>query len=488
MRADKKYNHVGIAQIYPWRPHGAQRDFLLNLARGAGYETSELVCGGSLTRCYDKHYQTLGFGSIDHCVKCRFGRAKKQAETQTFKLDWSTRNQPVPGEQEAVLSNIAAIIRAELPVDIADRGAQTGILHAYRVGYHSTIQWIHNFGIDLILLFNGRIDILKGVADAARSEGIDFASYERSWFGDGVMLIPNENCLGLQHIHEIGRTSEAMKLTAEETSKAEGIIRRRVERLGSNEWRDFQVQEKQEQLAAEERSTGAVEVLVLPSSMYEIWGHPDWRTEWRDNFEALDWLQEKLGIPWSRWLVRGHPIWAQRVGKNLGSSAERHYHDFCAARGIRYIPASSPASTPELINSSELVVVNGGSSIIDAIWRGKPVISLSESVYHYWGLCATALSRQSCLEIPEDSVRREQLVRFIHGMDRLIPTFVNHLVSTSSSEQIHFEGADFKDIVDQVQLNALLPPGKNKAPVGNQIPIIPSLAERGRSLFRFGDS
>ena len=116
------------------------------------------------------------------------------------------------------------------------------------------------------------------------------------------------------------------------------------------------------------------------------------------------------------------------------------------------------------------------------------MISLSESVYHYWGLCATALSRQSCLEIPEDSVRREQLVRFIHGMDRLIPTFVNHLVSTSSSEQIHFEGADFKDIVDQVQLNALLPPGKNKAPVGNQIPIIPSLAERGRSLFRFGDS
>lgn len=488
MAVSKSYNHVGIVQIYPWRPHGAQRDYLLRLARIAGYETSELVCGGSLQRCYDKQYQTLGWGGIDHCVKCRLGRRKQQGPTRNFSLDWSTSNRPVPGEQEAIVSSVAAIIRAELPADIIEQGNDSGILHSYRVGYHSAIRWIREFRVDLILLFNGRIDILRGVVDAAKAEGIDFASYERSWFGDGIMLIPNDNCLGLSHIHDIGRTSTTMNLTATESAKAEEIIRRRVDRLGSNEWRDFQINEQNNETGIDGKSLGPTDVLVLPSSMYEIWGHPDWRTGWRDNFEALDWLQVKLGIPWTRWVIRGHPIWAQRVGKNRGFFADQHYADFCAARGIRYIPASSSASTPQLISAAELVVVNGGSSVIDAIWRGKPVISLSESVYHHWGICPTALTPHASLTIPSDSIRREQLVRFIHSMDRLIPTFVNHLVSVSSAEQVQFDGANFQDVVDQIQENTLWLPSKNSAAAGAPIPQVPSVVESARKFFRLGDS
>lgn len=484
----KKYSHVGVAQIYPWRPHGAQRDFLLRVARNAGYKTSELICNGSRVRCYDKLYQTIGWGGVDHCVKCRLGRAKERSETQQFTLDWSKRNQPVDGEQEAMLSNMAAIIRAEVHSDLAVAKEQLGILQAYRVGYHSALRWIEEFGVDLILLFNGRIDILRGVMDAARDAGVDFASYERSWFGRGIMLIPNENCLGLQHMHEIGRRSAATELSSSEIANAESVIRQRVERLGSHEWRDFQVQGEGHDWNEAVANNAPIEILVLPSSTYEIWGHPDWKTGWRDNFEAIDWLQQKLGVPWSRWLIRGHPIWAQRVGRNLGYLAEKHYQEFCASRGIRYIPASSPARTPELIDSSELVVVNGGSSVIEAIWRGKPAISLSESAYHHWEFCPTALSPDSPLDIPDDAARRKKLVGFIHGMDRLVPTFVDHMVPISSAEQVHFEGADFQDIVDQVRQNTLIPSNKNSTAVGSQIKWAPSFAERARKMVRMGDS
>lgn len=484
----KTYSHVGVAQIYPWRPHGAQRDFLLRLARNAGYKTSELVCNGSLTHCYDKLYQTVGWGGVDHCIKCRLGGAKEKDGTQKFSLDWSKKDQAVEGERAAMLSNMAAIIRAEVHDDLSVAKEQLGILQAYRVGYHSTLRWIEESGLDLILLFNGRIDILRGVMDAARFAGVDFASYERSWFGRGIMVVPNENCLGLQHIHETGRNSTAIELSDSEIANAEGIIRQRVERLGSNEWRDFQIKGENNHPNPGDAGMGAAEILVLPSSTYEIWGHPDWEIGWRDNFEALDWLREQLGVPWARWCIRGHPIWGQRVGRNFGDNAEKHYRNFCEARGIRYIPASSPVRTPDLIDASELIVVNAGSSVIDAIWRGKPTISLSQSVYRDWGLCPTALSPDTEIHIPDDATRRRQLVKFIHAMDCVIPTFVDHMLPKSSAEQLHFEGANFQDIIDQVQLNTLRPPNKNTAPVGDPI-IWPSrFVERARSLVRLGDS
>lgn len=487
MTLTKTYRHIGVAQIYPWRPHAAQRDFLLRLAREAGYATSELICRGSTVRCYDKQYQTLGLGGIDHCVKCRLGGSRERQDTRRFALDWSRRDEPVEGEELAMLSNRAALMRAELTEDITDEGGGSGVLHAYRVGYHSALRWIEECGVDLVLVFNGRIDILRGVMDAARIAGVDFASYERSWFGNGLMLIPEDNCLGLSLMHELVRTTGAMDLRPGEAESAEGVIRRRVERVGSNEWRDFQTQGSNWRSDVIDALGGRPEILVLPSSMYEVWGHPDWTTGWRDNFEAMDWLQAQLGVPWSRWVIRGHPIWSQRVGKSLGEHASRRYRDFCAARGIQYVEADSTLHTSALIDACELVVVNGGSSVIDAVWRGKPVVSLGESVFHHSGICPTVLSPHDGLDIPDDATRRRQLVRFIHGMDRLMPTFVNHLVSVSPGEQLQYDGADFQDVVDQVRLKTLLSPGKNGAAAGQLIVRLPSVVERARNLFRAGD-
>ena len=486
MTTGKVYRQVGIAQIYPWRPHAAQRDYLIRVARESGHAISELVCHGSSVSCYDKQYQTLGWGGVDHCIKCRLGARKADDDVRSFKLDWSTRHSRVEGEQTAMLSNRAAVMRAELTEDITEGPGAVGLLEAYRVGYHSTLRWIDEFGVDLILLFNGRIDILRGVMDAARCARVDFASYERSWFGDGIMLIPNESCLGLGLIQTLAQTAATIDLSEHDIAAAETVIRRRVERLGSNEWRDFQV------LGGEKRdSDGGVgrshEVLVLPSSMYEIWGHPDWTTSWRDNFEALDWLQARIGVPWSRWLIRGHPIWSQRVGKTLGSHAERRYRDFCTTRGIRYIESGSSVHTSALIDASDLVVINGGSSVIDAVWRGKPVISLSESAFHLSGICPTALSSADTIDVPDDATRRKKLVRFVHAMDRLMPTFVNHLVAISPAEQSQHEGGRFQDVIDQIRLNTLLVPGKNEAPVGDLLASKPTIVERARHLLRMGD-
>jgi hypothetical protein len=481
------YKHVGVVQIYPWRPHASQRDFLLKLVREEGYQLSELVCNGSTVKCYDKQYQTLGWGGLDHCVKCRLGSSKIRNDVPRFALDWTLCDIAVDGEDQAMLSNRAALIRAEVASDLENGEDNIGVRQAYRVGYHSAVKWIDAFGVDLILLFNGRIDILRGVMDAARARGVDFASYERSWFGDGIMLIPGDNCLGLSLMHELVATVGKMELSADQAMRAATVIRRRVERLGSNEWRDFQTQSLNWHRDVRDALGSAYEILVLPSSMYEVWGHSDWNTGWRDNFEAMDWLQSKLDVPWSRWVLRGHPIWGQRVGKSLGEHAARHYKDFCASRGIRYIEADSPLHTSALIDAAELVVVNGGSSVIDAVWRGKPVVSLSESAFRNAGICPTVLSPDDDIDIPNDADRKRQLVRFIHGMDRMMPTFVDHLVSISPAEQLQYEGAAFQDVVDQIRDNTLVPPGKNTAPVGHQIQWPPSMVERTRKLFRVGD-
>lgn len=482
-----RYRHVGVAQIYPWRPHAFQRDYLLTLARDYGAETSELVCNGSLEKCYDKQYQTMGFGSIDHCLKCRLGRSVEARSHRQFSIDWSTKDLPVEGEDQAIISNRAALIRAEVVSDIGPDVGRRGLVQAYRVGYHSTLKWIEKSGVDLILLFNGRIDILKGVMDAAIAYGVDFMSYERSWFGDGVMMLPRENCLGLRHIHAMCSAIGASELGEEDRIRAERIITSRVHRTGSNEWRDFQKHAAGSYADLRSQLGRAPKVLVLPSSYFEVWGHRDWRTEWSDNFEAIDHLQAALGIPFDDFLIRGHPIWAQRVGVSFGTRADTHYREYCAKRGIRYVDPSSTIHTSALMEASELVVLNAGSSVIEAVWRGKPVISLAASTYQTVGVCPTLLGPGQPIDIPDDATRRRQIVKFIHAMDRVAPTFVNHLKAVSSGVQQAFEGGDFGDIVRQLELDTLMSARKNEAPVGAAIERPATLVERARELFKYGD-
>jgi hypothetical protein len=482
----KNYQSVGVAQIYPWRPHAFQRDYLLSLARETGARTSELVCDGSFARCYEKQYQTLGLGTIDHCLKCRLGRGRERSH-RPFKVDWSTKNVPVAGEKQAIISNRAAIVRAEIQEDLGTEAGGDGLLFAYRAGYHSAVRWIEECNLDLVLVFNGRIDLLKGVVDAAVACGVDFMSYERTWFGDGVMMLPGENCLGLAHIHTACQTVGAIALTEEDRLRAETIINRRVHRIGSNEWRDFQKRGDTEYADLKSQIGHPPKVLVLPSSTYEIWGHDDWRNEWADNFEAMDYLQSVLGIPFEDFLVRGHPIWAQRVGRNFGDKADSHYRKYCERRGIRYVEPSSPVHTSALIEASELVALNGGSSVIEAIWRGKPVVSLAASHFQHSGVCPTLLGPGQPLEIPDDATRRRQIVKFIHSMDRVTPTFVNHLKAVSAGEQQAFAGGDFADIARQLHADSLMPPGKNEAPTGATIERNPTLVESARKLFKYGD-
>lgn len=483
----KNYESVGIAQIYPWRPHAFQRDYLLSLARATGARTSEMVCDGAFVRCYDKQYQTLGFGTIDHCVKCRLGRGRETSD-RPFKVDWSTKNIPVPGEEQAIISNQAAISRAEIQADLVGGEGVDALVQSYRAGYHSTIRWINECRLDLILVFNGRIDLLKGVVDAASACGVDFMSYERSWFGDGLMMLPNQNCLGLRHIHDMCAAVGATTLGEEDILRAEQIINSRVHRTGSNEWRDFQTAGATDYADLMSQIGRSPKVLVLPSSNYEFWGHPDWRVEWSDNFQAIDYLQSVLGIPFEDFLVRGHPIWAQRVGVNYGEKADRHYRNYCERRGIRYVAPNSTVHTSALIEASELVALNAGSSVIEAVWRGKPVVSLAASIYQHVGVCPTLLGPGQPLDIPDDATRRRQIVKFIHAMDRIAPTFVNHLKAVSSGEQQAFEGGDFGDIARQFRADSLMPPGKNEAPVGAAIQRTPTLAERARKMLRYGDN
>ena len=479
----ERYRHVGVVQIYPWRPHTFQRDYLLTLANDYGAETSELVCNGSLAKCYDKQYQTVGLGSVDHCVKCRLGRSATTRSHRQFAIDWSTKDMPVQGEERAIISNRAALVRAEVADDVGPEIGGRGLLHAYRAGYHSAARWIESCGVDLVLLFNGRVDILKGVVDAAVDCGVDFMSYERSWFGDGLMMLPRENCLGLRHIHDMCRTVGQSELSEGDRARAERIIAGRVDRTGSNEWRDFQKRGAENYTDLIGQIGKAPKVLVLPSSNYEIWGHDDWA----DNFEAIDYLQSALGISFEDFLVRGHPIWAQRVGVSFGNKADAHYRHYCARRGIRYVDPTSSIHTSALIEACDLVVLNAGSSVMEAIWRGKPVISLAASTYQTVGVCPTLLGPGQPIDIPDDATRRRQIVKFIHAMDRVAPTFVNHLKAISSGEQQAFAGGDFGDIVRQLELDTLMPPGKNEAPVGAPIERRPTLVEKTRGLLKYGD-
>jgi hypothetical protein len=429
---------IGFTSIYSWRPHVEHLTFLARLAEKAGHETHFLTCDADLPTCYTRELR--GRPGWQECLQCRAGGIRSYTGRRVASigklLAGAGELPPVPIEWAQ--SSASTLGRFESDADYASAafGERTRQLHpAVQASHAAARRWIERARLDAVCVFNGRMDATRGIFEAAKSLGVRVISVERTWFGDGLQLYPQENCLGLQSVHRLMREWRDRPLTRAQAVRAASYGARRFLRRNDKEWRAYNVGAQAAEWPA--AGHGKRRILLVPSSRNEVWGHPDWVSAWGDTIAAYDALIDHVRLAPDELVLRCHPNWGERIGLAGGEMSERHYAEWAAARGIRTIGSRDPASTLGLIEQCDAIVVANGSAALEAGLLGKQVIATAPSIYAEAGLRDDASSPAALCslrlhaELPDDERRAaqkrlpRQTLRFAYTMVHRVPQYVD---------------------------------------------------------------
>lgn len=430
---------IGFATVYAWRPHVEHAYFLASLAERAGHLAFHLACDADLSNCYSREMRDRP--AWQECLQCRAGSirsytgtrvaaigARPSAVGDSARVDpaWAHSSASTLGRFESA-DDYASLEFHEL----ADRLAAP-VSHAFEAAR----AWIRAERLDAVCVFNGRMDVTRAILEAARSLGVRVLSMERSWFSHGLQLYPEESCLGLRSVHRLVGEWRDKALTERQARIAATYPAARFLRLNATEWRAYNVGAR---AASWPMASARRRILLIPSSLNEVWGHPDWASAWPDPLAAYDALIARFGLQPDDLVLRCHPNWAERIGRQGGERSERHYLQWAEARGIHAVPSNDTSSTLGLIEQCEAIVVANGSAALEAGMLGKQVIGIAPAIYQEAGLRDDATSPAALAtlrlhaELPADELaarRRRiarQTLRFAYTMIHRIPQYVNEV-------------------------------------------------------------
>lgn len=456
---------IGLTTVYSWRPHVVQMEFLARLLEKAGNEVRFLTCDADLPTCYTRELRS-GRPSAVECGLCRLGGVRSYRSSNVSSIK-QLHSSPQPLYDDAIFwaqSSASTIGRFESDDDYNSPEFQTisGRLgEATSLAYDAALRWIDNEQLDAVVCFNGRMDVTRAVWEAARKRNVRYISMERTWFGDGIQLLPDENCLGLKSVHRMVRQWADVPLTSSQSYVSAGIVAARFTRSNTKEWRAYNVSAKVGTWPA----NGEKRVLFVPGSRNEIWGHPDRTEKWASRTAAFDAVIEHLGLNAEDIVVRGHPNWGERIGRQLGEKSERYYKDWANARNYVYLNSNDSTSTLSLIEQADAIVVAGGSAALEAGLIGKRVINLAPAPYQEAGFVDQVNSPRDLTGLDllyEDSskqqdVRRSKALRFCYTVARRIPQYCQDVICISPEEYVFNTQAAPDRLVNLLRTGELQP-------------------------------
>jgi hypothetical protein len=211
---------------------------------------------------------------------------------------------------------------------------------------------------------------------------------------------------------------------------------------------------------------GTRRILLIPSSRNEVWGHPDWEAGWSDPLAAYDALIDHLRLEPRDVVLRCHPNWGEKIGRQGGEYSERYYADWAERRGIHAIPSADVTSTLGLIEQCAIVVANG-SAALEAGALGKQVIGIAPSIYQEAGLRDSVVSPQQLiglrlhadLEAAEQARRRDSIprltLRFAYAMVHRVPQYTKFVHADATTRFRYDMSADPQRFIDLLRTGEL---------------------------------
>lgn len=467
---------IGFSSIYSWRPHVEHMHFLSTLVRQGGHEARFLTCDADLPTCYGRELRPER-SAWAHCARCRIGgvRSYESRDVSAIGNLTSHRGTTKADAGPWAFSSAGTLGRFESDADFASdvfRHYAERLEPVARAAYFAAKRWIEKERLDAICLFNGRMDATRGILEAARATGIRCITFERTWFGDGLNLTPDENCLGLSEANRLVGEWRDRPLTRPQALRAAHHVALRFLRRNNKEWRAYNTGAK---VAPWPVPTARRRILLTPTSRNEIWGHPDWQSAWPEPTVAFDAIMARLQLRPDDLVLRCHPIWGERIGNKLGNSSEGYYTAWAKSRGVHTIDSRDVTSTLGLIEHADAIVVGGGSAALEAAIIGKQVIAISPSNYQSAGFESTVYSPKHLgaltLNVDEEERTRSTTtaqisklaLRFCYTMVYRVAQYVDYVRSITTTEYEYLEGANPERLLDLVRSGELSPDDAHSA-------------------------
>lgn len=450
---------IGFVNIYSWRPHVEHLYYLAHLAREAGHETAFLTCDSSVHICYSRLLRNRS--RVTECPSCMAGGVRSYPVRNVTSLTGLSDSRQRPTSADLALSSAATLTRIESPAELADPevvGISDALGDAVTRAYDGARRWFDKERLDALVCFNGRIDMTAAVVRAAADAGLPFVTHERSWFGDGLSLNPNANCLSIRAIGALSTQFADRPLRKEQAAHAARLVAARFLQKNSLEWKVYNKDARHTNWPVD---APGPRVLVLPSSKNEFMGLSEWQAEWSDNTDALDEFFAAMAIHPGQAVVRCHPNWAEHIGVVTGEKSLNHYKKWCADRRIHCISSEEKHSTYDLIQQADIVVLNGGSAAVEAGVCGKRIFSLGPAFYQQGGFAEIVSSRADLARVsmaaprdPDEVIRRT--LRFVYVAARRFPQFNHQVRARETVRYDYFDGAGFERVEHMLRTGEVL--------------------------------
>tara|TARA_B100001057_G_scaffold488814_1_gene573891 strand:+ start:2506 stop:4062 length:1557 start_codon:yes stop_codon:yes gene_type:complete len=435
---------IGLTNLFSFRPHVEHLEFLARLLEQDGHEVVFFTCDSAVETCYIRELR--GRSRIRECSQCIIGGVRSYRSQGVTPVAKAYSDLSDAELEDLALSSSATLTRTESEREWDEpevRQYRSRLAGPISQVFQSAKNWIVDEGLEGVICFNGRMDLPRAVTYACEQLNVPYITHERTWFGDGIQLIPNGNCLSLRALGELVKEFDEKPLTAAQAAHAGKLIGDRFLQRNSLEWRLYN---QNPEPAPWPLKTPGKRVLVLPSSKNEFAGHDEWRTEWADNTEALDDFFEAFGIEPAQVVLRCHPNWAETIGSVEGNRSLNLYTQWAGQRGVYCIRSEQKANTYDLIQQADIVVLNGGSSAVEAGACGKQVVCLGPSTYQAAGFVHVFRSRAELdasdgeLDLDPELIRRKTL-RFLYVRSHRFPQFVPYVKAVETTKYRYFKGA-----------------------------------------------
>lgn len=451
---------IGFACLYSWRPHIEQTYYLATLAQKAGHNVFFLTCDADLPTCYTRELRDQM--AVVECAKCRIGGIRSYADRNVSSLGQHLNHQPCSAEvpDEWAASSASTLGRFESPDDYVSAdflAFKARLRPAVAMTFEAARAWIRREKLDAVCVFNGRMDATRAIFEAAKSLGVPVLSHERTWFGDGIQLLPGEHCLGLSSLWKMVEDWKDKALTRQQAIKAASLVARRVLRSNQTEWRAYNVQAVEEPWPG--KSNGP-KVLILPSSSNEVWGHAEWASGWESPLTAYEAIIKKLGLEPQHLVLRCHPNWAEKIGKRDGALPLAYYSDWARTKGIHCVMSHERTSTLHLIRQADVLIVAASSAALESGLLGKNIITISPSIYHSAGFSCNVHEAAQLDRLDQFSARgfgqstqervaiQRQALRFAYTMVWRFPQYVSFIRAQTTTKYGYLQGADPQRLID----------------------------------------
>ncbi len=444
---------IGFVNIYSFRPHVEHLAYLANLCSSSGHEVFYLTCDAAVSDCYVRSIRTTK--KIVECPKCILGGVRSFSNKGITSIKSQKSDISVQSLDRLVFSSACTLARTESNEEASNdplvKEVRRKLYDPTAAAYESARQWILDNELEAVIIFNGRMELTAAIMEACNVVKIPFITHERTWFGDGLRLIPNNNCLSIEAICDMVKDYDNKPLTLLQAKLAGKVIGERFLQRNSLEWRLYN---KNPEPVSWPLAAKGKRVLVLPSSRNEFAGHQEWVSEWKDNTSALDDFLDVCKISPEQVVIRAHPNWAENIGKVKGNRSSQHYIDWAKKRDIFLIDAAEKANTYDLIQQADIVILNGGSSAIEAGACGKQVVCLGSAPYQNAGFVETFKSRgeleeRGLKEIDQDMIRRKTL-RYIYLRSHRFPQFVDYVKAIETTRYQYLQGAESDRLINMI--------------------------------------